>query len=155
MQRTRGDKVIRLANKLAHRNRPRKMRAYATFEDYLANQSSRNQTIIRALRMFVRRVEPGLSEAVKWGNGCWIGASGPVAYVYSDTQYVQFGFFRGSSLKDPKGLLEGKGQYVRHIKVHAPAEIDQRAFAALLGQAAGSRKRRQASPSRKARKPRR
>jgi hypothetical protein len=36
-------------------------------------------------------------------------------------------------------LLEGKGQYVRHIKVRRPAEIDERAFAALLRQAAGSR----------------
>jgi hypothetical protein len=127
-----------------------KMKAYASFDDYLEGQSSKNQTIIRALRVFVARVAPGLSEAVKWGNGCWIGAKGPVAYVYSDTGYVQFGFFRGSSLKDPEGLLEGKGQYVRHIKVRSPAEIDERAFAALLGQAAGSRKARRGSPRRKA-----
>jgi Domain of unknown function (DU1801). len=52
---------------------------------------------------------------------------------------VQFGFFHGSSLKDSKGLLEGKGRYVRHTKVRAPADIDQRAFVALLRQAAGSR----------------
>jgi hypothetical protein len=109
-----------------------KMKAYSSFDDYLADQSAGNQAIIRALRKFVRDSEPGLSEAVKWGNGCWIGKSGPVAYVYSDTEYVQFGFFRGSSLKDPQGLLEGKGQYVRHIKVRKPSEIDRRAFAALL-----------------------
>ena len=113
-----------------------KMKAYATFDDYLADQSAKNQKIIRALRAFVKRVEPGLREAVKWGNGCWIGTKGPVAYVYSDSGYVQFGFFNGAALKDPKGLLEGKARYVRHIKVHAPAEIDQRTFAALLKQAA-------------------
>jgi hypothetical protein len=49
---------------------------------------------------------------------------------------VQFGFFRGSSLKDPKGLLEGEAMYVRHVKVRDPSEIDERAFAALLRQAA-------------------
>jgi len=116
-----------------------KMKAYASFDAYLEDQGSKNKEIIRALRKFVRRVEPGLSEAVKWGNGCWIGRNGPVAYVYSDTGCVQFGFFNGSSLKDPKGLLEGKGRYVRHTKVCAPSDIDQRAFAALLRQAAGSR----------------
>jgi hypothetical protein len=116
-----------------------RMKVYASFDDYLEGQSVKNQAIIRALRQFVKRVEPGLSEAVKWGNGCWVGSKGPVAYVYSDTGYVQFGFFHGSCLKDPKGLLEGKGQYVRHIKVRRPAEIDERAFAALLRQAAGSR----------------
>jgi hypothetical protein len=52
---------------------------------------------------------------------------------------VQFGFFDGSALKDPKALLEGKGQYVRHIKVHNPSDIDERAFASLLRQAARPR----------------
>ncbi len=117
----------------------KKMKAYASFDDYLEDQSSKNQEIIRALRTLVKRVEPGLSETVKWGNGCWVGRKGPVAYVYSDTGWVQFGFFYGSSLKDPKGLLEGKARYVRHTKVRAPADIDKRAFAALLKQAAGSR----------------
>ena len=116
-----------------------KMKVYANFDEYLKAQSPKNQAIIRALRRFVKRIEPKLSEAVKWGNGCWIGSKGPVAYVYSDTQYVQFGFFNGSSLKDPKGLLEGKGQYVRHIKVHNRSAIDEPAFAALLRQAAHSR----------------
>jgi hypothetical protein len=117
----------------------KKMKKYASFDNYLKDQSPRNQAIIRALRRFVKRVEPGLSEAVKWGNGCWVESDRPVAYVYSDTGYVQFGFFNGASLKDPKGLLEGKGQYVRHTKVRAPAGIDEQAFAALLRQAAGSR----------------
>ena len=117
----------------------KKMKAYANFDDYLKDQSPKNQVIIRALRKFVKRVEPGLGEAVKWGNGCWVSKNGPVAYVYSDTGYVQFGFFNGSSLKDPRGLLEGKGRYVRHIKVRDRSGIDERAFAALLRQAAGSR----------------
>ena len=84
----------------------------------------------------MKRTEPALSEAVKWGNGCWVGGNGPVAYVYSAPGYVQFGFFRGSALKDPKGLLEGEGKYVRHIKVRDPSQIDERAFGALLRQAA-------------------
>ena len=113
-----------------------KMKKYASFDDYLKDQSPKNQAIIRALRKFVKGTKPELTETVKWGNGCWVGRDGPVAYVYSDTGYVQFGFFRGASLKDPKELLEGKGQYVRHIKVRAPAAIDQRAFAALLRQVA-------------------
>ncbi len=116
-----------------------KMKAYANFDEYLKAQSPKNQEIIRALRKFVKRIEPKLSEAVKWGNGCWIGNAGPVAYVYSDSEYVQFGFFNGSSLKDGKGLLEGKGQYVRHIKVRKRSAIDEPAFSALLRQAAHSR----------------
>lgn len=52
---------------------------------------------------------------------------------------AQFGFFNGAALKDPQGLLEGGGKYVRHTKVRATSEIDKKAFAALLKQAARSR----------------
>ena len=113
----------------------KRMKAYASFDAYLEAQSPKNRAIIRSLRGFVKRIAPKLGETVKWGNGCWVGSGRPVAYVYSDAGYVQFGFFNGSSLKDPKRLLEGKGQYVRHIKVRTPAAIDERAFAALLKQA--------------------
>ena len=116
------------------------MKTYASFDDYLNDQIPRNQTIIGALRRFVKRMEPQLNETVKWGNGCWVADNGPVAYVYSAPDYVQFGFFNGSALKDPKGLLEGKGKYVRHIKVHKRSGIDEQAFAELLRQAANPRR---------------
>lgn len=112
-----------------------KMKAYATFDLYLADQSPKNRTLIRALRKFVARVAPKLEESVKWGNGCWLKEKAPVVYVYSAPSYVQFGFFRGASLADPASLLEGEGQYVRHIKVRAVKDIDEAAFGALLRQA--------------------
>jgi len=113
-----------------------KMKAYATFDAYLKDQSAGNQPLIRALRAFVKRAAPQLTEFVKWGNGCWIKGKAPVAYVYSAPDYVQFGFFRGAALKDPKKLLHGKGAYVRHIKVFKRSDIDEPAFKALLKQAA-------------------
>jgi len=112
-----------------------KMKAYASFEEYLAGQTPRNQDVIRALRTFVKRVAPQLQESVKWGNGCWIQGKAPVAYVYSAPDHVQFGFFGGSALKDPKRLLNGEGKFVRHIKVRKRSDIDERAFGALLRQA--------------------
>jgi len=115
--------------------KPKRMKAYATFDAYLADQPTANQAIIRALRRFVKRVAPGLEESVKWGNGCWVKGKQPVAYVYSAPDYVQLGFFAGSRLKDPKGLLEGEGQYVRHIKVRKASDIDERVFGTLLKQA--------------------
>jgi hypothetical protein len=127
-----------------------KMKKYASFDDYLADQPSKSQTIIRALRKFVKRAEPELQEAVMWGNGCWVkekAAKGktlkekkpkgktPVSYVYSAPDHVQFGFIRGSALKAPKGLLEGSGQYVRHIKLRKTSDIDEDVFGGLLRQA--------------------
>ena len=111
------------------------MKAYASFDQYLAGQTPRNQNVIRALRTFVKRVAPQLQESVKWGNGCWAQGKAPVAYVYSAPDHVQFGFFGGSALKDPLRLLNGEGKFVRHIKVRTRSEIDEDAFAALLRQA--------------------
>jgi hypothetical protein len=42
---------------------------------------------------------------------------------------------RGSALHDPRGLLEGEGQYVRHVKVRGVDDIDAKAFGALARQA--------------------
>ncbi len=112
-----------------------KMKKYASFDEYLADQPPKNRSLIRALRKFVKREAPALQESVKWGNGCWVRGKVPVAYVYSAPDLVQFGFFRGSALKDPQGLLEGQGQYVRHIKLRKLSDIDEAAFGALLRQA--------------------
>src|SRR5262245_57095114 len=112
-----------------------KMKAYATFDLYLADQPRKNQTVIRALRKLVKRVAPKLEESVKWSNGCWLKGKAPVCYVYAAPTYTQFGFIRGSSIDDPNGLLEGNGEYVRYIKVRRVEDIDERAFAALVRQA--------------------
>lgn len=116
---------------------PSKMKAYASFDLYLADQPPAHQQLIRALREFVARKAPQLQEAVKWGNGCWLLGRVPISYVYAAVDYVQFGFVRGSALRDPRGLLHGDGQYVRHIKVHSLADIDEDAFSALFAQAVG------------------
>ena len=113
-----------------------KMKAYVSFDQYLAGQAPRNQDVIRGLRRFVKRVAPQLHESVKWGNGCWVHGKVPVAYVYSAPDHVQFGFFGGSTLKDPNGLLVGEGKFVRHVKVRKRSDIDEEAFGALLRQAA-------------------
>lgn len=113
-----------------------KMKKYATFDEFFADQSTRNQDVIRALRKFVKRVAPLLQESVKWGNCCWLKGDAPVAYVHCKPDHVQFGFFRGAALKDPLGLLNGQGEYVRHIKVMKRADIDERAYSVLLKQAA-------------------
>jgi hypothetical protein len=113
-----------------------KMKKYASFGDYLDDQPPKNRAIIRALRLFVKRVEPGLEESVKWGNGCWVKGKVPISYVYSAPDHVQFGFIRGSALKDPEGLLVGNGQYVRHVKIRKTSEIDEKVLKGFLREAA-------------------
>ena len=117
----------------------KRMKAYESFNVFVADQKRPQRAVIRALRRFVKRVRPELVESVKWGNGCWLDGEKPVAFAYAASDHVQFGFFGGAKLKDPRKLLQGSGQYVRHIKVSSPSKIDARAFAALLRQAKPAR----------------
>lgn len=112
-----------------------KMKSYASFDAYLADQTSEKQPILRALRAFVAATAPALVESVKWGNGCWLKGKVPVAYVYAGGPGVQFGFLLGSRLKDPHGLLRGNAQYVRHIPLSSARDVDAASFAPYLRQA--------------------
>lgn len=56
----------------------------------------------------------------------------PFAYVDAFTAHVNVGFFRGTVLPDPAGLLRGTGKYMRHVKVVPGAAIDEAALAALI-----------------------
>lgn len=112
-----------------------KMKSYPSFDAYLKDQPAANQAVIRALRKLVKRAAPSLEEGVKYGNGCWLQGKYPIAYVYAAEGYTQFGFMVGSKLADPKGLLEGNGQYVRHVKLRSSRDIVERDVVALLDQA--------------------
>lgn len=111
------------------------MKSYPSFDAYLKDQPRANQAVIRAVRALVKRAAPDLVEAVKYGNGCWLQGRYPIAYVYAAPDYTQFGFMAGSKLADPKRLLAGSGQYVRHVKLRTIRDIVERDIVALLDQA--------------------
>ena len=37
-------------------------------------------------------------------------------------------------MKDPKGLFDGKGKYVRHVKIRSAKDVDEVALSALIVQ---------------------
>ncbi len=54
------------------------------------------------------------------------------AYVNAFTAHVNVGFFYGTSLEDPAGLLEGTGRNGRHVKLRPGRPVDAGALAALI-----------------------
>lgn len=54
------------------------------------------------------------------------------AYVAAFKAHVNIGFFQGASLDDPKGLLEGSGKRMRHVKLRWGEKPDAEAIAALI-----------------------
>ena len=53
-------------------------------------------------------------------------------YVNVFTAHVNVGFFRGAELPDHKGLLEGTGRFMRHVKLRPGAKVDAAALRALI-----------------------
>ena len=54
------------------------------------------------------------------------------AYVNAFSGHAAVGFFHGSSLPDPSGLLEGTGKRMRHVKLRPGTEVDERALGKLI-----------------------
>lgn len=111
------------------------MKSYANFDKWLVDQSPAVQRLIRAMRTLIHKTAPQLQEAVKWGNGCFVGEVQPVVYLYAAEDHLQFGFFYGSALKDPGGRLEGKGKYIRNVKLSKASDIDKAYFTKLIEEA--------------------
>ena len=67
------------------------------------------------------------------------------AYVNAFTAHVNVGFFRGAELPDPKGLLQGTGRLMRHVKLRPDGEVDAAALTRLIAAAYADMKHRVAA----------
>ena len=86
------------------------------------------------LSRLVNRATPELTPSVKRGQGCWIPDDVQKVFIHAEPDHVQFGFYAGSKLKDPEGLLADRGKHVRHVKVFADSNIQEEAFENLIKQ---------------------
>ncbi len=59
---------------------------------------------------------------------------GDAAFGYVDafTAHVNVGFFNGAELADPRGLLEGSGKFMRHVKLTPERDVDVAALTTLV-----------------------
>ena len=115
-------------------NKPRKMKAYASFADWKKDQSAKHRKLICQIERLVEDVAPHFTTSVKWGQGCWVDGATPKLYVHAEDDHLQFGFFNGSSLEDPHDRLVGSGKYVRHIKVRSTRDLDDPTVLPLVRQ---------------------
>ena len=56
----------------------------------------------------------------------------PFAYVNVFKTHVNVGFFFGAELRDPRGLLQGTGKRMRHVKGKPGEDFDSAALSALI-----------------------
>lgn len=67
-------------------------------------------------------------------DGCPVACLGDAAFGYVNvfTAHVNVGFFQGAGLKDPGGLLEGSGKFMRHVKLRPGGQSHEAALHRLV-----------------------
>ena len=88
------------------------------------------------VRKIVLDADKKIEETIKWGNLAFIKNRKNIAFVYRMIgPYINFGFLKATSLKDPNGLFQGTGKGMRHVKIYSEKDIDKNQFTAWLKEA--------------------
>lgn len=112
-------------------------------DDFFNSISTPLKPLARELRSLVLKAVPGASEVIKWGMPVYeLGGSKKwFCSIYTANDYVGLQLdVDGVRLDDPKGLLEGTGKKIRHVKIRSAKDIKKRLFAAWIKQVAKPRK---------------
>lgn len=80
----------------------------------------------------IRRCGDDVRELLHDGHPTACIGDAAFAYVNAFTAHVNVGFFRGAELPDPNGLLEGRGRFMRHVKLKPGSEVDAAALSKLI-----------------------
>ena len=119
---------------------------HGTFDETIAGSSAQIIEIASRLRALVIEVYPDVVE-VPWPRQRIIGYGvGPkkmsehFCYLGIYRNHVNLGFYYGTELADPEGLLEGTGKKLRHIKVRDVVEIDRSSLQDLIVKSIEERK---------------
>jgi hypothetical protein len=114
-----------LAKAKSPRTRPGRLNG-EEISRYLAECPHEFCDLVLALRDVVLRTAPAVHEEIKFNALCYFkpncryGAiGGNVCLIDYRKGHVELGFIHGSSLPDPKGLLQGSGKAKRHIEIRS------------------------------------
>ena len=88
---------------------------------------------VEALCALVLSEAPQATQAIKWSQPVF-ELGGPFAFIRLAAKHVTFGFWRGADLKDPRGVLEGAGDRMKHIKLRS-ATLDEPLLRGFIRQA--------------------
>ena len=119
---------------------------FGTFDNLMEITEPNLEPIARRLREIVFRIDPGAIEVVRLGDRAATYGLGPkkmsegYAYILPYKNWVNLGFYMGAVLPDPKGILEGTGKKLRHVKVHSLEEAQNPALQRLIQEALAERR---------------
>ena len=98
-------------------------------------QPSALGSIARTWFARMRRCGADVRELMHDGFATACVEDAPFAYVGVFRDHVNVGFFHGTALPDPAGLLQGTGKHMRHVKVEPGLALDESSLEALIASA--------------------
>jgi hypothetical protein len=105
-------------------------------EEFFLNLPYEVQSITRELVAVARKNMPGAHEFIYHNAVGYSTSDSPfdrICYITPQKKgYVNFGFFFGAGLPDPKSLLIGDGKRLRHVKIWSVEEAKNPALAKLI-----------------------
>jgi len=102
----------------------------------LQGHSPAVRALVEELCHLVKSNAPQLSEEVKPGwNNITCKGQGIICAIQPYKKHVNFYFYKGTLLSDPKKILKGSGVQLRHFKVEKPADIQRDVIEPFLLQA--------------------
>lgn len=116
------------------------------FGDLVQLASEPLRPVMESIRTLILEIHPDACEVVRLGERAASYGWGPrkmidgYAYIMPFRSWVNLGFFQGTSLMDPRGLLEGTGKKLRHIKLRTVHDTEQPSVRALVEEACAERK---------------
>ncbi len=117
-----------------------------SFDDLIRIAESPLRPIMKHLRAVVLQVDPDAYEVVRLGDRAATYGVGPkkmsegYVYIMPHSRWVNLGFYKGVGLPDPKGLLEGTGAKLRHVKIRSGDEARETAVRRLIEAAVNERR---------------
>jgi hypothetical protein len=114
---------------------PEAKRRDPAVEAWIREYTGHLEPIVRRWFGVVRECGGDVRELMHDGHP--VACAGEAAFAYIDAfkAHVNVGFFRGAELDDPAGLLEGKGRFMRHVKLGPGKDVDEEALRELIATA--------------------
>jgi hypothetical protein len=120
---------------------------HGSFDEALSGSSRQVKEIAEKLRELIVSVYPDVVE-VPWPKQRIIGYGvGPkkmsehFCYIGAHKEHVNLGFYYGADLSDPRGVLEGTGKKLRHIKVREIEDVNRPSLRQLIELSLDERKK--------------
>ncbi|MCW3489727.1 DUF1801 domain-containing protein [Dethiobacter alkaliphilus] len=99
------------------------MSKFETIDEYTQALDGWKLEAARKLDQLVLEVAPEAQRVMKWKQPTYED-HGLLCYFVAFKNHINFGFFRGTEIEDPNGLLEGSGDKMRHVKIKSTDDIN-------------------------------